>query len=253
MTPTHEETVRSSFRNQVVLFSGEDSPFAARGNPNLAWLGPIGDGTVALELACGAAHVAEELAPHVRAIVGVDLTPELLALGGARLRAAGITNVVLQEGHAEHLPFLDDSFDLVYCRASLHHFADPRAAVHEMARVCCAGGHVALSDLVVDDPEVRETFDAVHRLLDPSHVRALTDDELVALLPAGVDVSLAEPVQIRFPLDAVITEQSNRERVYELLGAEIDGGPRTGLEPAWEDGAMTVAFATRALQAVKRA
>lgn len=253
MTESHEDTVRASFRNQVGLFSGDDSPFASRGNPNLAWLGPLHDGTVALEVACGAAHVAEELAPHVRAIVGVDLTPELLALGGARLRAAGITNVVLQEANAEMLPFLDESFDLVYCRASLHHFADPRAAVGEMARTCRVGGHVALSDLVVADRGVRETFDDVHRMLDPSHMRALTEDELLALVPPSLDVSSSAPLQVRFPLDAVITEQSDRERVHEILGAEIDGGRRTGLEPAWEDGALTVAFATRALQAVKGA
>lgn len=253
MTGSHRDTVRSSFRNQVGLFTGEDSPFASTGNPNLTWLGPLSGDVIALEVACGAAHVAEELAPHVRTVVGVDLTPELLTLGGARLRSANVTNVVLQEGDAEHLPFLDESFGLVYCRASLHHFADPRAAVHEMARVCRAGGHVALSDLVVADRDVRDTFDAVHRLLDPSHTRALTGDELVALVPTELDASPAAPGSVRFPIDAVITEQSDREGVYEILGAEIDGGRRTGLEPAWEDGALTVAFATRALQAVKPA
>ena len=250
MSESHEDTVRSSFRRQVDLFRGEDSPFASR-LPSLEWLGPISPEMLALEVACGAAHVAEQLAPHIRAVSGIDLTRELLELGSERIRLAGVTNVVLQEGNAEHLPFVDDTFDLAYCRASLHHMADPRQAVAEMVRVCRPGGRVAISDLVVPNPEVREQFDAAHRLLDPSHMRAFCEDELVAIFPTDVQVSSVAVWSGRMPIDNVMTPQSDREGLHVLLEAEIEGGRATGFEPAWEDDQLVVAFATGSLDAVR--
>jgi len=80
--------------------------------------------------------------------MGIDLTVALLELGAARLAAANVRNVVLQEGNAEALPFVADSFDLVYCLAALHHIGDPVRAVEEMTRVCRPGGRVVLSDLI---------------------------------------------------------------------------------------------------------
>ena len=113
----HDDVIRRSFEQQVGLFSGDDSVFARRVESPLAWLEPLDPELVVLDVACGAAHVAEQVAPSVRQVVGVDLTPALLALGADRLRAAGIGNVLLQEGNAAALPFVDGSFDLVFCRA----------------------------------------------------------------------------------------------------------------------------------------
>jgi len=244
----HDDTVRRSFRRQTGLFAGDDSPFARRPEtPSpTAWLGPLDASMVVLDVACGAAHVAEEVAPAVRQVVGVDLTPELLALGAARLREAGVTNVLLQQGAATTLPFVDESFDVVCCRSALHHFGDPVAAVTEMARVCRAGGRVVVSDLVVPDPALRDRFDAVHRSLDPSHGRAFTADEIADLLATHVG-----PLGHReqrgpgaLPLDAIVTEVADRAAVLQALDAELGGGPATGFLPARTDGTLTVSFAS---------
>jgi SAM-dependent methyltransferase len=94
---SHDEVTRRSFERQVGLFSGPDSPFARR-EGTLAWLEPLTADMLVLDAACGAAHVCEVAAPHVRQVVGIDLTVALLELGAARLRAAGVINVLLQEG-----------------------------------------------------------------------------------------------------------------------------------------------------------
>jgi len=135
----HDAVVRSSFEKQVGIFSGEHSPFARRPHSPLAWLEPLDPDMIVLDVACGAAHVAEQAAPHVRQVVAIDLTPALLELGAERLRDAGITNVLLQEGNAAELPFLDASFDLVMCRGALHHFPHPEQAIAEMARLPSGG------------------------------------------------------------------------------------------------------------------
>jgi SAM-dependent methyltransferase len=242
--PDHRDTVRQSFRRQLGLFTGPDSPFARRSEGSLAWLEPLAPEMLVLEVACGASHVTETIAPRVRTVVGLDLTPELLALGAGRLRDAGIDNVVLQEGDAEAMPFVAGSFDLVCCRSSLHHFAEPAQAVREMVRVCRPGGRVVLADLVAPSADIRETFDHVHRLLDPSHVRALLEHELAAVFPADVRLSHGETTTARLPLDIAVTEQSDRDAVVAALRADLAGGAPTGFEPSEEDGRLLVAFSS---------
>jgi hypothetical protein len=57
---------------------------------------------------------------------------------------------------------------------------EPAGIVAEMVRVCRPGGRVALVD-VMTTLEKRQAYDGLERLRDPSHVRALTVDELVGL------------------------------------------------------------------------
>jgi len=249
----HDEVVRQSFRRQVGLFSGPNSPFALRAPDALAWIEPLRDDMIVLDVACGAAHASEPLAPRVRQVVGVDLTRELLVLAASRLCDNGITNVVLQEGNAEAMAFVDESFDIVFCRSSLHHFGDPARAVAEMVRVCRRGGRVVLADLVAPDEAVRDRFDDVHRLLDPSHVRTYLESELAEVLPGGIDaLTYANTVTARLPIDIAISEQSDTAGVDAMLRAEIDGsGSPTGFEPELDGDTITVAFTTCVVHAAR--
>jgi SAM-dependent methyltransferase len=246
----HDDLVRRSFERQVSLFSGPDSPFARRPSGPLVWIEPLGSEMVVLDVACGAAHAAEQIAPEVREVIGIDLTPALLNLGAERLRNVGIANVLLQEANAERMPFVDQSFDLVFCRSSLHHFGDPERAMSEMMRVCRSDGRLVVLDIVPPSDAVRDTYDHLHRLLDPSHVRSFLEPELVELLGGLGALSYADNATIRLPVDIAITEQSERGEVLRLLTAELDGsGERTGLDPAEEDGQLVVSFTTCILHA----
>ncbi len=231
-----DDEVQHSFARQVALFSGTDSPFASRSTLATRWVEPLEPDMIVLDVACGAGHVAEDIAPQVRQVVGLDLTTDLLHVGAERLRAKGLCNVLLQEGNAADLPFLEDSFDLVVCRSALHHFRDPATMVREMARVCRTGGRVAVSDLVAPAPEVRAAYDEVHRHLDPSHMGVLLREELVELLAKEVGPvcfgELNDPG--RLSLDYIFSEVSDRDWVKERLNAEIAGGPPSGFGPEAE-------------------
>jgi ubiquinone/menaquinone biosynthesis C-methylase UbiE len=247
----HEQVVRRSFEQQVELFTGEDALFARRSAPTPAWLGPLDRDTIVIDVACGAAHVAEQVAPHVRQVVGVDLTRPLLDLGAQRLRDSGIANVLLQEAHAADLPFVEASFDLVMCRSALHHFSRPDAAVAEMARVCRPGGRVVVADLVAPSAQVRDAFDELHRLLDPSHVRALLQGELAELVRSAVGPLTSCEAEDPFTvaLDLILTEATDRDGVLAALRAELSGGPPTGFMPVGDADHVQVSFTTTAVQA----
>jgi len=250
-----DDAVRESFRQQTDLFDGEDSVFAiaaTRPSPT-AWIDPLTPDMLVLDVACGAAHAAELAAPHVRQVVGVDLTPELLALGATRLRDAGITNVLLQEGNAATLPFVDASFDLVMCRTAIHHMGDPIASIAEMARVCKPAGRVVVSDLVAPDADVRDAFDDFQRILDPSHARTFVADELAEAVGAAVGSidTVDAPGPFSIPVHTIFSEVSDRDRVLAVLDAELAGGPATGMAPVRDGDAIMVAFCSATVRAIR--
>jgi ubiquinone/menaquinone biosynthesis C-methylase UbiE len=250
----HDAVVRQSFERQVGLFAGEHSPFARRAASALAWVEPLEPDMIVLDIACGAAHAAEQVAPHVRQVVGVDLTAALLELGAERLRDAGITNVLLQEGNASDLPFVDASFDLVVCRGAVHHMARQEQALAEMARVCRSGGRVVISDMVAPSPAVRGAFDDLHRLIDPSHAGVLLEAELAELLRATVGpLSYGETTEpITLPLEHMLSDVADRDSVLTALQAELDGGPATGFDPVVDEvGRVLVSFSTTVVHATR--
>lgn len=246
----HNDVVRDSFTQQVGLFTGENSVFARRSASPTAWVEPLDRDMLVLDVACGAAHAAEQIAPHVRQVIGIDLTPALLHAGYERLAGAGIDNVLLQQGDAADLPFVDASFDLVVCRSSLHHMPDPAVAAAEMARVCKADGRVVVSDMIVPDVDVRDAFDELHRTIDPSHVRALVEDELADLLRDRVGtLSYGETTSISVPIDVILTSAADTAAARASLERELAGGPPTGFSPRRHDDQIVVTFSSTVVHA----
>lgn len=243
MSDAQEEVVRNSFRRQVDAFSSPDSVYARREGA-LGWIEPLDASMIVLDVACGAGHAAETVAPLVRQVVGIDLTPELLDVGAARLRQGGLGNVLLQEGNVRTLPFVRASFDVVFCRSSLHHFEDPQGAVAEMVRVTKPGGRVVLVDLVAPAGIDHDRFDHLHRLLDPSHVRTCVEGELVGVFPTRTAITYADTSVFRFPIDVAMTDQSDRDAVLSALRDECRGGERTGFDPVDDNGSIAVSFVT---------
>jgi SAM-dependent methyltransferase len=242
--PDHS-VIRRSFERQAGLFTGDDAVFGWSVLSLLEWLEPLSPEWIALDVACGAAHVAQEVALRVRQVVGIDLTPALLDLAASRLAAAGIGNVLLQQGDAAGLPFTDGAFDLVICRAALHHFPDPAVQLAEMARVCRPGGRVVLSDMLAPAAAARQAFDELHRVIDPSHARCLLDAEMLDLMTAhvGAVTRRTRPgLTYTLPTEAILTGAGQPEAALTALRAELAGGPPTGFRPAAAGTGITVTF-----------
>jgi demethylmenaquinone methyltransferase / 2-methoxy-6-polyprenyl-1,4-benzoquinol methylase len=98
-----------------------------------------------LDVATGTAAVAVELVHQKDCyVVGVDQSPEMLAVGRQRVLLAGATEKIrLQEGDARSLPFEDGLFDAVTFTYLLRYVDDPAATLRELARVLKPGGTTA--------------------------------------------------------------------------------------------------------------
>lgn len=139
-----------------------------------------------LDVATGTGHTALALAPRVREVIGLDLTPAMGEQFAALAREQGFPHARFVVGDVEALPFPDASFELVTCRRAAHHFSNPARAMAEMARVLRPGGRLGLVDMVApDDPASARFFNQLEQARDASHQRALSTGEWLALVEAN--------------------------------------------------------------------
>jgi len=123
---------------------------ALRGEPSYVWrdgqrrrlemvlraAGDLTSGT-ALVNGCGVGMYLEHLAPEFAAVVGLDIELD-------RLREAKTRSELILNGAGEHLPFPEESFNLVLSHEVLEHVTDDRAAIREIVRVLHPGGRLVL-------------------------------------------------------------------------------------------------------------
>jgi ubiquinone/menaquinone biosynthesis C-methylase UbiE len=92
-----------------------------------------------LEIGCGMGSDLLQFARGGARCTGVDLTPRSVEITRHRFKLYGERgDFVLSDG--EHLPFADESFDVVYSNGVLHHTPDTAGAVREVHRVLRRGG-----------------------------------------------------------------------------------------------------------------
>jgi SAM-dependent methyltransferase len=104
----------------------------------LVELAALRTGERVLDLGTGTGAVAQRAAgivgPSGR-VVGVDISPEMLALARRSAASLGLWNLTLLEGRAESIPAEDASFDIVLACLSMMYVIDREAAAGQIARV----------------------------------------------------------------------------------------------------------------------
>jgi ubiquinone/menaquinone biosynthesis C-methylase UbiE len=116
-----------------------------------------------LEVAPGPGYLAIELARRGLCVSGVDISRTFVRIAGEKARAAGVS-VEFRQGNASELPYGDQSFDFVVCRAAFKNFTDPLGALNEMHRVLAPGGQASIIDLRRDagPAEIQAEVDGMH-------------------------------------------------------------------------------------------
>jgi ubiquinone/menaquinone biosynthesis C-methylase UbiE/DNA-binding MarR family transcriptional regulator len=107
-----------------------------------------GDWVIA-DLGCGAGDLAALLARHVKGVIGVDNSAEMLKT--AKKRANGLTNLDLRRGDLIDLPLKDGEADAALMILALTYVVTPQTAIIEMTRVINAGGRAVVIDLLRHD------------------------------------------------------------------------------------------------------
>jgi ubiquinone/menaquinone biosynthesis C-methylase UbiE/DNA-binding transcriptional ArsR family regulator len=121
-----------------------------------------------LDAGTGTGRMLELIAPHAGRAIGIDVSPDMLAIARDRLLRGNIQNAQVRLGDTYRLPFPNGSaasgFDVVLFHQVLHYLDDPQHAVAEAARVMTPGGKILIADFTPHKEEfLREEF--AHRRL----------------------------------------------------------------------------------------
>ncbi|MBS1788203.1 MAG: class I SAM-dependent methyltransferase [Acidobacteria bacterium] len=154
-----------------------------------------------LDVACGPGLTACAAASVAAHVTGIDLTPAMIERAKVRQAELGLVNLSWQIGDVYSLPFDDSSFSLVLTRFSFHHFLNPAGVLAEMLRVCQPGGRIMVWDSV-PDADKADAYNQLEKLKDPSHARALPEDELLAIIrESGLTNISTAPFNLEFEVE----------------------------------------------------
>lgn len=172
-----------------------------------------GPGSRVLSLGCGIGDTELLLAPHVKELIGVDLSPSAVRQASADAARVGIKNATFLEGSTGRAP---GPFHLVIAIFFLHHLPDDALASlpHQLRAMLAPGG--AFYSL---DPSAHRLTGKLGRLLIPGMMKKYqTDDE------RELDPDTTSRLFRNAGLDAAIS-------MYDFASS-----PFAGLFPGWRTG-----------------
>lgn len=111
-----------------------------------------------VDVCCGNGGVARLLRPRVGEVVAVDIESSEAWADGSGIR--------FEVADGEHLPFEDQSFDLIHSKDSLHHMQQPELALREYRRVLKPGGTALIVEANCYNPTL---FVHITKLLGHEH------------------------------------------------------------------------------------
>ncbi len=136
------------------------------GNPTA--LASLEAGETVLDLGSGAGFdgflSARRVGPKGK-VIGVDMTPEMIARARKNAKKDGYKNVEFRRGDIEKLPVDSDSVDVIISNCVINLVPDKRRAFKEAFRVTKPGGRMFVSDLVLRRPLPKKVLDASSALV----------------------------------------------------------------------------------------
>jgi ubiquinone/menaquinone biosynthesis C-methylase UbiE/GrpB-like predicted nucleotidyltransferase (UPF0157 family) len=241
-TQEHQRLIVDQFTKQAIPFS--QMPDQSR--ELILAAAEVGPSDTVLDVACGPDPLACAFAQVARHVTGIDLTPAMIEQAQASQQAKERANMTWRIGDVLPLPFLGASFSLAFTRYSFHHFLDPKAVLAEMVRVCSPGGRVVVVDVFTTSLEQAEAFNHIEKLRDPSHVRALSLEELTGLYhEAGLQNVRRQFYKHGFGLEPVLEgsfpNPGDADRIRQLFVDDL-GVDRLGLGVHRREGNIYFAY-----------
>lgn len=223
MEVKHREAILDQFTRQAVPFSSAPAIRNQAALNRIVELAGAGPEDTVLDVACGPGLLVCAFARVVRHATGIDLTPAMLEQARELQRQQGLQNITWQLGDVLPLPYEDGQFSIVSARFAFHHFQDPLAVLKELRRV---GGCIVVADSAPARGKA-DAFNAMERLRDPSHVRALPVEELREMFAsAGLSDPHVESYRLEGELEDLLRRsfpnEGDADRIREIFERSIE-------------------------------
>jgi len=186
------------------------------GNPQA--IAMLKKGEVVLDLGAGGGFdcflAARQVGPRGR-VIGVDMTPEMVAKARENARKAGTKNVEFRLGEIEHLPVGDASVDVILSNCVINLSPDKERVFKEAFRVLKPGGRLMISDIVL----VRQLPNAVKNSVE-AYIACLSGavmkDEYLRLMERAGFRQIEVIEESSFPTDYLANDPSAKGLIRDL-------------------------------------
>ncbi|MFA6350631.1 MAG: arsenite methyltransferase [Candidatus Omnitrophota bacterium] len=181
------------------------------GNP--VALASLREGDIVLDLGSGAgfdAFLSAQRVGKTGRVIGVDMTPEMVAKAKENARKGNYVNVEFRLGEIEKLPVEGNSVDAIISNCVINLSPDKEAVFKDAYRVLKSGGRLMVSDLVLAKELPEELKDSVEAYVGCLAGAIKKDEYLNLITMAGFqDVEVVS--QSNYPVDAMFDNLKGAE------------------------------------------
>ncbi|MBN1869252.1 MAG: arsenite methyltransferase [Candidatus Omnitrophica bacterium] len=173
------------------------------GNP--VAIASLKEGDIVLDLGSGAgfdAFLAAQKVGKTGRVIGVDMTPEMIAKAKENAEKGKYANVEFRLGEIEKLPVEDNSIDVIISNCVINLSPDKETVFQEAFRALKSGGRLMVSDLVLAKDLPEEMKDSVEAYAGCLAGAVKKDEYLKFITMAGFqDVEVIS--ESSYPVDAM--------------------------------------------------
>lgn len=136
-------------------------------------------------------------------IIGVDMTPEMIALARKNAKKGGYDNVEFRLGEIENLPVADASVDIVISNCVINLSPDKASVFQEAYRVLKTGGRIMVSDIVLLKAIPDAIINSIEMYVSCISGASLKTDYIQVIEAAGFkDIKIVD--ETPFPVEYII-------------------------------------------------